>query len=242
MKIILSPSKTPAFNLAAEEHLFSKLGENFLFLYINNPSVIIGSNQAVLNEVDQDFCIDNDIRIIRRLSGGGAVYHDHGNVNYSFIQEKSKEPLSSSFLDPIINVLHTLGIPVEVGKRKDLWLNGFKISGTASHLSKGRELHHGTLLYNTDIKMLWGALTSENRNLIKKATQSVISPVENIHDYLHEKNGNSPDTEMFYGILTERLIEYYDLDNQTYLSTFDIKDIEHLQSIKYSKREWNYRK
>src|SRR5690554_7198653 len=196
MKMIVSPSTTSAFNLAAEQFLFSKKGEDYLLLYLNDPSVIIGSNQAVLNEVNIDFCIDNNIRIIRRMSGGGAVYHDSGNFNFAFIRDQRDAPLSAAFLEPVVKVLHRMNIPVAVGKRKDLWLNGFKISGTASHLSKGRELHHGTLLYNTDIKMLWGALTSENRNLIKKATQSVISPVENIHDYLHEKNGNSPDTEM----------------------------------------------
>ena len=83
MNIVVSRSNTPAFNLAAEEYLFSRKEEDFLFLYRNEPSVIIGSNQAVLNEVDPDFCIENDIRIIRRLSGGGAVYHDLGNFNYS---------------------------------------------------------------------------------------------------------------------------------------------------------------
>ena len=152
MNIVFSPSTVPSFNLSAEEYLFKKIGEDFLFLYTNEPSVIIGSNQAVLNEVDIDYCIENNITIIRRLSGGGAVYHDYGNINYSFIHDKSGAPLSAQFLVPIVNVLHSMKIPVEIGKRKDLWLKGYKISGTASHVSKGRELHHGTLLYHSDLK------------------------------------------------------------------------------------------
>lgn len=242
MKIILSHSNTPAFNLAAEEYLFSDIDENYLFLYINDPSVIIGSNQAVVNEVDQDFCIEHDIRVIRRMSGGGAVYHDHGNINYSFINERSDEPLSAAFLKPIVDALTVLGIPVEIGKRKDLWLNGFKVSGTASHLSKGRELHHGTLLYSSDIEMLWGALTSERRDLIKKATQSVVSPVKNISDYITEKDGSSPLSTDFFKLLTDQLIEFYNLSELAVLEGDDIKEIEALQKSKYSNREWNYRK
>jgi lipoate-protein ligase A len=89
MNIVVSPSTIPSFNLAAEEYLFSQKYDDFVFLYINDSSVIIGSNQAVINEVDLDFCIENQITVIRRLSGGGAVYHDRGNINYSFIQNKT---------------------------------------------------------------------------------------------------------------------------------------------------------
>ncbi len=242
MNIILSPSTLPAFNLAAEEYLFSKLGEDFLFFYINNSSVIIGSNQSVLNEVDQDFCIEHNIRVIRRISGGGAVYHDLGNINYSFIHDRTNEPLSAGFLEPIVTVLHLLNIPAEIGKRKDLWLNGYKISGTASHLSKGRELHHGTLLYKTNIEMLWGALTSEKRDLIKKATQSVVSPVKNISDYQSENNGVIINTEEFFQQFIEKLIHYYKLNDLSDLKDYEIEEIESLQKSKYSNREWNYRK
>ena len=153
MKLIFSPSRSPSFNLAAEEFLFSESGDEIVFLYVNDPCVIIGSNQSVPNEVDQHFCVPNSIEIIRRLSGGGAVYHDQGNINYCFIHNKisGKSSLSADFLLPVILSLHSMQIPCEIGKRKDLWLNGYKISGTASHVSKNRELHHGTLLYNTDL-------------------------------------------------------------------------------------------
>ena len=241
MNIVFSHSTIPSFNLSAEEYLFKKNGEDFLFLYMNDPSVIIGSNQAVMNEVDIDFCINNNITVIRRLSGGGAVYHDDGNINYSFIHDKSEAPLSSQFLKPIVDVLHMMEIPVEIGKRKDLWLEGYKISGTASHVSKGRELHHGTLLYHSDLKKLQNALSSKQKDNTKKATASVPSPVINIHTYLLKKNGDAPTASVFYNSLTTELLHYFDDGELTILQDDDIELIEELRKSKYSKREWNYR-
>ncbi|MBK5195477.1 MAG: lipoate--protein ligase family protein [Proteiniphilum sp.] len=241
MNIIVSPSTTSAFNLAAEEYLFSKKGEDYLLLYLNDQSVIIGSNQAVVNEVDLDFCIDNNIRIIRRLSGGGAVYHDPGNINYSFIRDKTDEPFSARFLDPVVQVLHSLDIPAEVRKRKDLWLDGYKISGTASHLSKGRELHHGTLLYDTDLDVLQRALTSGNRNLIRRATASVPSPVINIRSYLSSGRYNAPATNIFFDLFTRELVAYYGLNDPVFLRDTEIAEIRELKKNKYTQRSWNYR-
>ncbi|NLJ00610.1 MAG: lipoate--protein ligase family protein [Bacteroidales bacterium] len=242
MNIVVSRSNTPAFNLAAEEYLFSRKEEDFLFLYRNEPSVIIGSNQAVLNEVDPDFCIENDIRIIRRLSGGGAVYHDLGNFNYSFIHGKTDQPLSARFLDPIVSALHAMGIPVEIRKRKDLWLGEYKVSGTASHLSGGRELHHGTLLYDSDLKMLKHSLRAENRNLIKKATASVVSPVCNIKEYLKENRGAAPDVGDFFKQWSGQLAILLNAPDILMLEKEQVTAIEVLQQEKYNRREWNYRK
>lgn len=239
--IVLSQSTSPSFNLAAEEYLFSKTGEDFLLLYVNEPSVIIGSNQAVLNEVDQDFCIEHDIRIVRRLSGGGAVYHDSGNLNFSFIHGKTGEPLNASFLDPVVEVLRAMNISVEVRRRKDLWLEGYKISGTASHLSKGRELHHGTLLYDTDIEHLLKALNPERRDMVKKATASVPSPVKNIRSYLMEKYQQSPDSEQFFRQFTLQIGLLLGRDYIDIFSDHEIEKIEELRRDKYSQRSWNYR-
>lgn len=242
MKIVVSESNIPTFNLAVEEYLFLRKEEDFLLLYRNEPSVIIGSNQAVLNEVDPDFCIENDIRIIRRLSGGGAVYHDLGNFNYSFIQGKSEAPLSPRFLDPVVKALHAIGIPVEIRKRKDLWIGESKVSGTASHLSGGRELHHGTLLYNTDLHMLKRALRAENRNLIARATASVVSPVCNIRDYLQKKVGVAPETEPFFQQWIDELALLLRVHEVNTFNDEEVTSIEVLQKEKYSRREWNYRK
>lgn len=242
MNIVVSHSNTPAFNLAAEEFFFSRKEEDFLLLYRNEPSVIVGSNQAVLNEVDPDFCIENNIRIVRRLSGGGAVYHDPGNFNYSFIHGKTDAPLSPRFLDPVVQALHTMGIPVEVRKRKDLWLGEFKVSGTASHLSGGRELHHGTLLYDTDLWMLKHALHSENRTLITKATASVLSPVCNIRDWLKKKEGIAPEVEPFFQQWISQMALLLAAEEVRTFRGDEVPRIEELQKEKYTRRDWNYRK
>lgn len=241
MNIIMSPYSSPSFNLAAEEFLFSKKGEDFLFFYINEPSVIIGSNQAVRNEIDPDYCIEHNIRIIRRLSGGGAVYHDKGNLNFSFIQDSTGAPMSARFLDPIVTVLHEWGIPVEIGKRKDLWLDGYKITGTASHVSRGRELHHGTLLYDTNLEKLQRALTSENGRPIKKATLSVPSPVQNIRSYLEVTQGTMGNLTSFFEMISGSLLSFYGLDKMINFSDEEILQIEEIQRNKYAQRDWNYR-
>lgn len=243
MKLIFSHSFSPSFNLAAEEYLFTQMNDNYLLLYVNEPSIIIGSNQAVVNEVDMDFCIDNDIRIFRRMSGGGAVYHDLGNINYTFIGEHTRNALGADFLTPIVEVLNIkMGIPVSVGKRKDLWLDGFKISGTAAHISRGRQLHHGTLLYDANVDNLLKALSPENRNSVQKATASVPSPVKNIRQYLLDNKGAAPYKDDFFDLFSLRMLEYYELDELTALLNSEIEEITALQQEKYIQRSWNYRK
>jgi len=182
------------FNLAAEEYLFSERQDDILFLYVNEPSVIIGSNQVIRNEVNLNFCAENNIRVVRRMSGGGAVYHDLGNLNYCFITNKTegKSLLSADFLLPVVETLKLLNVPVEIGKRKDLWLQGgFKVSGTASHVSKNRELHHGTLLYDTDLDKLQKSLTVEDKDESLKGIVSVPSVVKNLKNSLQENQESS---------------------------------------------------
>lgn len=241
MKIVVSPFTTPSFNLAAEEYLFTQRGESFFFLYRNDPSVIIGSNQAVVNEVDLDYCIEHDIRIIRRISGGGAVYHDRGNLNYSLLQDKTEAPLSGRFLEPVVAVLRALSVPAEVGKRKDLWLKGRKISGTASHVSLSRELHHGTLLYDTDLDALQRALATENKSPVRKATASVPSLVTNIRSYLVEKAAEAPEIDAFLEIFAAQLLLYYGEREVMPLPADALEVIGQLRKDKYTCRSWNYR-
>jgi len=194
MTIIHSHSNSSSFNLAAEEYLFSERQDDILFLYVNEPSVIIGSNQVIRNEVNLNFCAENNIRVVRRMSGGGAVYHDLGNLNYCFITNKTegKSLLSADFLLPVVETLKLLNVPVEIGKRKDLWLQGgFKVSGTASHVSKNRELHHGTLLYDTDLDKLQKSLTVEDKDESLKGIVSVPSVVKNLKNSLQENQESS---------------------------------------------------
>jgi len=244
MKIILSPSVMPEFNLAAEEFLFSEKMDECLFLYVNKPSVIIGSNQSVINEVNQNFCHVNGISIIRRLSGGGAVYQDEGNLNFCFIfnKEQGSSPLSSYFLQPVIAVLNLMEIPVEVGKRKDLWLpDGHKVSGTASHVSKGRELHHGTLLYDVDLDQLQKSLTPSSEICCKKATPSVPSPVKNIRSFCEETSRKTLSAGDFFLYFTQAMLSYYKVQCLSPLLREDKDKINMLCSTKYGRKEWNYR-
>lgn len=243
MKIIFSHSNVPSFNLAAEEFLFSQTQDQYMLLYVNEPSVIIGSNQAVVNEVDMDYCIESDIKIYRRVSGGGAVYHDLGNINYTFIGEHMRNALGADFLKPIVDVLsNEMNIPVSVGKRKDLWLDGYKISGTAAHISRGRQLHHGTLLYDANIDSLLCSLSPERRDAVQKATASVPSPVKNIKQYLYERDGAAPYKDDFFDIFSLKMLDYYGVSSFTTLSDAQVEVITALQKEKYTQREWNYRK
>lgn len=244
MKIYFSPYTEPAFNLAAEEYLFSSTKDEVLLLYVNAACVVLGTNQAVLNEVNLDFCIEHDIRVMRRLSGGGAVYHDEGNLNYCFIwnQQNGRSPLSDDFLNPIVAVLKALDIPSEKRKRKDLWLpDGAKISGTASHVSRGREMHHGTLLYDADLEVLEHALTPEFHNINKRATPSVRSRVKNIATFLSEQGCQVPARTDFFHVLAKKMADYYSIGQVSEFSDEEVLGIEQLKKSKYIRREWNYR-
>ncbi len=233
MQLIFSPSSESSFNLAAEEFLFLTKKGSYVFLYVNKPSVIIGSNQVVENEVNIRFCTENNIRVIRRLSGGGAVYHDEGNLNYCFIHEKTATPLSTGFLIPVVEVLKSLNIPVEIGKRKDLWIDGYKISGTASHISKNRELHHGTLLYDTDLEKLQHALTPEKQDLVRKGTRSVPSPVKNIRTFIEQKNEVAPGKSAFFDMFTQRMLNSLGID--ALLTSFPDEEVEKVREIQTRK-------
>ena len=245
MTIIFSQSNSPTFNLAAEEYLFSTRTDDVLFLYVNEPSAIIGSHQIIQNEVDLSFCKKNHILIVRRMSGGGAVYHDLGNLNFCFISNKSegKSILNGDFLLPIIDILSLFGIPVVMGKRMDLWLQEqYKITGTASHVSKNRVLQHGTLLYDTDLEKLQKTLTVKEKNNNLKGIASVPSRVNNIRTYLTEKDSNTVISNDFFQKFVLKTLELFEVDS---LSTFiedEIILIKQLQKTKYETDVWTFKK
>jgi len=245
MRFILSRSTNPGFNLAAEEYIFLRQSDETLFLYVNEPCVVVGCNQSILAEADTTFCASQGIGLFRRLSGGGAVFHDFGNLNFCFITNRipGQSPLGSAFLTPVVAVLHELGIPLEVGSRKDLWLpDGFKVSGTASHVGKTRELHHGTLLYQTSLEMLQRCLTPNSAGRIKAAVASVPSPVKNIHDFLREKNGETLEMEAFVREFSLKM-----LANQPDLVSMDFTDAEvaeitEIADKTYLSTAWTFKK
>lgn len=229
MKIIISPWDSPAQNCALEEYMITERPDDVLLLYRNRPSVIIGRNQTVAAEIDETFCRTHQIEVVRRLSGGGAVYHDYGNINYSFIANKEASPvLDRDFLTPIVAVLRHIGIIATVGHRKELLVDGRKISGTASHVTRNRQLFHGTLLHRSDLEMLHHALRGD-RSVRGKGVASVPSPVINMSDLL----GNDDTTEQFLNHIGSLLLEYYHLEDYTPLTD---DEVEHIVAIspKYS--------
>ncbi len=219
MRIIRSKRNDTAWHLAAEEVLFQGK-DAVLLLYINPPSVVIGCNQIMENESDTAYCRENNIGIYRRISGGGAVYHDEGNINYCFIQDKNPQQssLNGAFLEPVEHILQSLGLQVSRARRKDLWAGGYKISGTASHIGKGRELHHGTLLYDSNLEALHAALglipgekteqsPGKKQQPGNKGIVSVPSPVANIRSLYPSFAALS--TQEFFAAFFEAAHRYY---------------------------------
>jgi lipoate---protein ligase len=245
MNLYISENHNPAFHLALEEALFSATEEEFLLFYVNQPSVIMGCNQVLQNEVNVDYCRSLDIGIYRRMTGGGTVYHDAGNLNYSFIVNKTS-PLAGmggQFLQPVIHALHQLGVSAFQGKRKDLWIPGdFKISGTASHLKGMREIHHGTLLFDSDLEQLQLAIQSDRKNPALKGVASVPSPVMNIKQFISEQGLPVFEMHDFIRMISNACSKYCEakqiekFPNQILHKALEIAD------LKYTSEAWNLRK
>jgi lipoate-protein ligase A len=245
MTVIYSCLFDSGFNLAAEEFLFSQRQDEILFLYVNNPSVVIGCNQSIVSECDIDFCKEQAIPIFRRISGGGAVFHDEGNFNFCFIstRKQGNSSLGIEFLKPVLQVLKDLKIEVTLGKRKDLWLPGeFKISGTASHINKTRELHHGTLLYDSSLEMLEKSLSSKTKDESVRAIPSVRSKVKNLRTWFEEQGQFTLSSTDFFKLITRKLAAYFFQEEVRALSEAESAKILQLAENKYMSDEWTFKK
>ncbi len=224
MQIIISPFNNPTQNCALEELLLTERQDDVLLLYINTPAVVVGKYQTVEAEADVDFCGANRVEIVRRISGGGAVYHDEGNVNFCFIVSKNNSlALDRDFTAPIVAALQHLGVNASTGKRKEIRCGEYKISGTAAHVSRDRQLFHGTLLYRADLQKLQSALQG-NASLRGKGIASVPDRVKNIADILQS---NEP-VEVFLQKMKNFLLQYYQLGECSFLSEEEIKKVEML--------------
>ena len=233
MKLILSPWHSPMRNCALEEYMVTERHDDVLLLYRNTPSVILGRNQTVAAEIDGDFCRAHGIEVVRRLSGGGAVYHDLGNINYAFVSNKEASPvLDRDFLRPVVTLLQVLGVEATAGKRKELLAGGRKISGTASHVTRNRQLFHGTLLHRTDLHMLEQALRGD-RTARGKGVASVPSPVANIAELLH----SDETTEAFLERFGALLLQYYGLSGYSSISPNETERIAQIERIRRMKQQ-----
>jgi lipoate-protein ligase A len=228
----------PYFNLAAEEYFLKESCQEFLMLYINDPSVIIGKHQNAYAEINPEFIRDNNIKVVRRISGGGAVWHDHGNLNFSFIRNGEEGALVNFFeySIPILDVLHKLGLNAEFKGKNSIAVDGLKVSGIAEHIYKNRVLHHGTLLFKSDLSYLAEALKINPVNYHDKAVKSVRSRTANISDFLNAKIEITKLGEEIF----DHIMGLYPGSYIYHPTTSDHKAIRQLVQHKYSAWEWNY--
>lgn len=236
------PNKDPRVNLAIEEYLIKNIApeEEILLFYINKPSIIIGRNQITVQEINVDYVEQNDIIVVRRLSGGGAVYHDLGNLNFSFIAPNSPDNFHNfrKFTQPVVDVLQKMGVAAELSGRNDILAEGKKISGNAQYVSGPRMVSHGTLLWKTDLSRVGAALKVKPAKFESKGIRSVRSRVANITEFLPE---NPPDIMSFRQRIIDGVFGGGKV-NQYHLTETDWQGIHKISRERYQNWDWNYGK
>jgi len=233
----------PRINLAIEEYLLKTMDvekDPFLLFYINEPSIIIGKNQNTAEEINTDYVDSNGIHAVRRLSGGGAVYHDLGNLNYSFITVDDGNSFRNfrKFTEPVVKALQSLGVNAELSGRNDLMAEGRKVSGNAQFSTRGRMFSHGTLMFDTEVDAVVSALKVSKEKIESKGIKSIRSRVANISEFLKEpmtvtEFRNAILHSIFEG---EENVRYYELTDE------DWKKIHELSKERYGNWDWNYGK
>lgn len=239
MFIIDSPSNNAYFNIASEEYLLYKYPEEDIFLlYVNAPSIIVGKFQNTLAEINLDYVNNHGIKVVRRMSGGGTVYHDLGNLNFSFHTLLGTNDFMdfSTFTQPVVNLLRGLGVPAKLEGRNDLLVDGKKFSGNAKLMKNGKMIQHGTILLNSEMEVLGEALQVNPLKFIDKAVKSNRARVTNLIHYL------PPDTstEKLKELLIAEMIKENPGAIQYELTIDDIQAIETLVKEKYNTWDWNF--
>lgn len=230
----------PAVNLALEEHCFRNLNPAFEYLlfYVNRPSIIIGRHQNPFQEFNRDLARRKAILPLRRISGGGAVYHDTGNLNFSFITDFTDEKLDyfKTLLKPILNTLQELGVPARLADKNTILVKDKKISGTSQHTNMRRMLSHGTLLFDSDLEVLERVLKPDLKILESRAVASIPARVTNIGKYLHRPM----DMSAFRNAVIEGISGVFGKMNRYRLTSEDREAVDRLANIKYKSWEWTF--
>lgn len=235
----------PTVNLAIEEFILKHLNvdENtYLLFYINEPSIIIGKNQNTIEEINTKYVEEKGIKVVRRLSGGGAVYHDLGNINFSFLTKDDGNSFHNfkKFTEPVVQALQQLGVNSELSGRNDILAEGRKISGNAQFSTKGRMFSHGTLLFDSDIDEVVNSLKVKKDKIESKGIKSIRSRVANIKEFLKEEIT----IEQFKELLLKSIFNTNHLSEipQYHLTEEDWKIINQISEERYKNWDWNYGK
>jgi lipoate-protein ligase A len=237
MKIIQWENRDVHFNLAAEEYTFFHLddAEIYFLIWQNGNAVVVGKHQNPIEEINFDFVEGHDVQVARRLSGGGAVYHDLGNLNYSIIAKSEYAQWDiKNMAEPIVNALRASGVDIQLNKRNDLLIDGKKISGSAQYIKGKRLLHHGTLLFQSDLEKLSEALRVRNDTISSRSIKSVRSEVTNICDHLPSLTIPVFISNLLNVLNEDSAFEEYEWTNS------DLDGISALREEKYSTWEWIY--
>ncbi|MDR1379555.1 MAG: lipoate--protein ligase [Synergistaceae bacterium] len=235
MYVIENRNTKPQYNLALEEYLCLRAAREesrFFMLWRNEPSIIVGRFQNTLEEINTSFVEERHIHVVRRNSGGGAVYHDLGNINYSFVMPDSGDFDFAFFTEPIIQALAILGVRAELSGRNDLAIEGKKVSGGAQYRRGGVMLHHGTLLYDADLEILSQALRPSQDKFQSKAVKSIRGRVGNIKPYLQ-----APLSVSEFQDSLQRGVQGL---TPLALDEDILAEVKRLETEKYSTWEWNY--
>lgn len=236
---IINDNNDPRFNLALEEYALNNLhlGEELVIIWQNEPTVVIGRNQNTIEEINEPYIKEKGIHVVRRLSGGGAVYHDLGNLNFTFIVDSQKDLVTNFeiFTKPVLAALQSLGVPAQFSGRNDLTIEDKKFSGNAQYWAKDRLLHHGTILFNSDLSVVQEALNVKPAKLESKGIKSVRSRVTNIYPYL----ARPMTTAEFKDALLEHMLAGGEYENYE-LTLEDLDRVHKIKAERYAKWDWNY--
>lgn len=229
----------PSYNLAMEQYVFDCLPRDrmYFMLWQNDNSIIVGKYQNTLSEINLEAVERRGIRVVRRLSGGGAVYHDMGNLNFTFITDAASGTALDMklFCQPVVRTLAALGVHAEVNGRNDITIDGKKFSGNSQYLRQGRVMHHGTIMFNSDLSVVSEALQVDPTKFQTKGVRSVRSRVTNVADHL-DRPVSLPE---FRRILLENILR--ENPGQPYpLTPKDLAAVEKLREERYAAWDWNY--
>lgn len=240
MIYIESESFDPHFNLALEQYVFDNLdkNENYFMLWQNDNAIIVGKHQNTVAEINAEYTKENNIKVVRRLSGGGAVYHDLGNLNFTFIVSAGggyEQFNFSDFCKPIIELLNSLGVNAVLNGRNDMSIEGKKFSGNSQYAKRGRIMHHGTIMFDSDLDIVGNSLVVSKDKIQSKGVTSIRSRVTNIKPHMQ----TDVSIEEFKRLLVNHVFKGAEVP-QYHLTEEDIKKIEALASEKYRTWDWNY--